>query len=74
MSVQYLSNEKGQITAVQVPIEEWEIIKHKYPDVDHINSALSQWQKDIIDARLEDIKNNPDRIRPITDLMEELDK
>jgi len=33
MSVQYLSNEKGQVTAVQLPIEEWEFIKIKYPDV-----------------------------------------
>ena len=37
MSVQYLSNKKGQITAVQVPIQEWERIKIKYPDVDHID-------------------------------------
>ena len=74
MSVQYLSNEKGHITAVQVPIKEWEMIKSKYPDIDGIGSALAQWQKDIIDARLDDLQKNPDRIRPISELMEELDK
>ena len=73
MSVQYLSDEKGRITAVRVPIEEWEIIKNKYPDVADIDTELPQWQKDIIDARLKDIENNPDSIKPITDLFEELD-
>ena len=74
MSVQYVSDEKGQITAVQLPIKEWEMIKNKYPDVDHIDSVLPQWQKDLIDARLADLKDNPDRIRPISELFEELDK
>lgn len=27
MSIQYLSNENGQVTAVQLPIEDWEKIK-----------------------------------------------
>lgn len=27
MNVQYVSNEKGQIVAVQLPIKEWERIK-----------------------------------------------
>ena len=49
MSVQYLSDEKGRVTAVQVPIKEWEIIKNKYPDVASIDSELPQWQKDIIE-------------------------
>jgi len=74
MSVQYLSDEKGQITAVQVPIKEWEIIKTKYPDISHLETELPEWQKNIIDARLNDFKNNPGRIRPISELFEELDK
>ncbi|HEY8784412.1 MAG TPA: addiction module protein [Mucilaginibacter sp.] len=74
MNVQYLSDEKGQITAVQVPIKKWEMIKTKYPEVGHIDSQLPQWQKNLIDARLADLKNNPDRIRPISELFEELDK
>jgi len=74
MSIQYLSNEKGQVTAVQVPIKEWEMIKNKYPDIDRIASQLPQWHKEIKDTRLEDLKNNPERLRPISDLMEELDK
>lgn len=74
MSVQYLSDEKGHVIAVQVPIKEWEMIKSKYPDVIDINVELPQWQKDIIDARLRDLQDNPDRIKAISELFEELDK
>jgi len=74
MSVQYLSDEQGHITAVQLPIKEWELIKTKYPDISHLDTELPEWQKNIIDARIADIKNNPDRIRPISELFEELDK
>jgi hypothetical protein len=37
-------------------------------------SELPEWQKNIIDAGLADLNNNPDRIRPISGLFEELDK
>lgn len=74
MSVQYLSNEKGQVTAVQVPIKEWKRIKDKYPEVDHIDSTLPLWQKKIIDNRLEAIADDPGRIIPIAALFDELDK
>ena len=50
MGVQYLSNKKGQITAVQVPIEQWEKIKRKYPEIDNIDSEVPDWHKDIIDT------------------------
>ncbi|WP_158795643.1 addiction module protein [Pedobacter sp. L105] len=74
MSVQYLSNEKGQVTAVQVPIKEWERIRNKYPEVDHMNSKLPQWHKEIIDHRLDAIEKDPSRILPISELIDELDK
>lgn len=74
MSLQYLSNEKGQVTAVQVPIEEWELLKSKYPDLDAIDNDLSVWQKDLINTRLSAINQNPDRILPIDSLIAELDR
>ncbi|MGZ3756643.1 MAG: hypothetical protein ACXVAY_14490 [Mucilaginibacter sp.] len=74
MSVQYLSNEKGQVTAVQLPIEEWEMIKIKYPDVDHLDSNMPDWHKQLINNRLGALENNPGLIRPISELFEELDK
>jgi hypothetical protein len=73
MSVQYLSNKSGQITAVQVSISEWELIKSKYPDIES-NMSLPEWQIELIDKRLASIKENPASVKPITELLEELDR
>lgn len=73
MSIQYLSDEKGQVTAVQLPIEEWEMIKSKYPEIDHLDFKLPEWHKEIIDSRLLAIENNSERIRPVSELLNELD-
>jgi len=40
-------------------------------DVDS-NEDLPQWQKDILDERLEDL-NNPDKLEPIDELFKVLD-
>ena len=74
MSIQYLSNDKGQVTAVQLPIDEWELIKSKYPEIDHLDAALPQCHRDLIDARLIAIENNPELLKPIGGLMDELDR
>ena len=74
MSVQYLSNDKGKVTAVQLPIEEWEVLVSKYPEIDNIVVNLPQWHKQLIDSRLAEAKKNPGSIRPISELMDELDK
>jgi hypothetical protein len=39
-----------------------------------IDAELLQLQKEIIDVRLEIIADSPERIRPIAELTEELDK
>jgi hypothetical protein len=74
MSLQYLSNQQGQIIAVQVPIQEWELLVSKYPDIDSGAKVLADWQKELIDNRLEAIEKNPERILPIDGLMAELDR
>ena len=73
MSVQYLSNKEEEIVAVQVPIDEWRIIKSKHPDIGS-DDAFPQWQKDIIDERLSAIEKYPSRILPIKGFIEELDQ
>jgi hypothetical protein len=74
MSLQYLSDENGQIVAVQVPIEDWELLRRKYPEIEAPTVGLPDWQKDLIDSRLKAIEESPDRILPIDSLMAELDR
>jgi hypothetical protein len=73
MSVQYLSNKEGEIVAVQVPIDEWRIIKSKHPDIEP-DALFPEWQKKLIDKRLLAIDKDPSRILPIEGLIEELDR
>jgi hypothetical protein len=74
MSLQYLSDETGHVVAVQLPIEEWEQLKNKYPDLEAPAYAIPDWHKELIDTRLQAINENPDRILPIDSLIEELDR
>jgi hypothetical protein len=73
MPVNYVSDNTGSIIAVQIPIEEWKRIKNKYPDVDDLDGDLPDWQKQLIDQRLQSIADNPGRLSPIEELLEELD-
>ena len=69
MSLQYLQDNNGNTTAVVIPIEEWNRFTEKYNDLDD----LPQWQKNIIDQRLDSVKNHPEQLEPLEDLMKELD-
>lgn len=74
MPLQYIADNSGRATAVIIPIEDWNGIRNKYPGVESIEGDLPQWQKDIIDSRLQMIKDHPERLRPIEELFEELNR
>jgi hypothetical protein len=57
-----------------VPMEDWALIKTNYPDIETLDQDLPQWEKDLIDKRLGAIQKNPERLRPIDELMEELNR
>ena len=70
MNLQYLQDNNGNTTAVVVPIEEWNKFTEKYSDLED----LPQWQKNIVDQRLDRLKNHPDQLVPLEDFIKELDK
>ncbi len=74
MPVNYVSDNSGSTIAVQISIEDWKRIKNKYPDVDDLDGILPLWQKQLIDRRLEAIAANHEKLNPIDELIEELDK
>jgi len=57
-----------------ITIEDWDLIQGSYPDINNLNNELPQWQKDPIDLRLNEIELNPQRIKPIDWLFNELNK
>lgn len=74
MKLQILEDGLGNKTGVFVPIEDWNIIKNNYPDIETLDLDIQQWEKDLIDLRLNAIEKNPERLRPISKLLEELHK
>jgi hypothetical protein len=73
MALSYVSDQTGNTIAVQIPIEEWNLLKTQYPGMEAIQESLPQWQKDMLDKRLQAIADNPARLRPIEEIFEELD-
>lgn len=69
MNLQYLRDSDGNMTAVVVPIEDWNKISEKFVGLEE----LPQWQKDVIDMRLDFVKNHPDKLIPLEDFLAELD-
>jgi len=78
MNLQFIHDTKGNTTGVFIPIEEWQILKAKYADlqIDEIenNSELSSWQKEIIDVRLNDYYKNPNDVGDFSKLLDDIEK
>ena len=54
MGMQYLHDISGKRTGVFIPIKAWHKLKEKYHDIEiEDNTELHEWQKNIIDKRLE---------------------
>ncbi|MCW2120607.1 addiction module component CHP02574 family protein [Flavobacterium sp. 7A] len=68
MNVQYISDNLGNKTAVVIAIEDWEIMKKCYPDIENLEDELPQWQKDIVLSRLNDPQATMDAFEMIDDL------
>ena len=69
MKLQVLKDNSGNRTGVFVPIEDWKLIKEIYPNIEMIDQEVSQYEKDLIDSRLDAIAKNPKRLRPISECL-----
>lgn len=74
MKLQVLQDNLGNEMGIYLPMEDWTLIKNNYPDIETVGQDLPQWEKDLIDKRLNDIQSNPERLRPINELFEELNR
>ncbi len=74
MKTQIIQDHNGLPTGVFIPMEDWDNLKKRYPDIEEIANDIPDWQKEIISERLESIAKNPERIKPIQGLFDALDK
>ena len=73
MRIQIIQDAQGANAGIFIPMEDWNIIKINYPDIDSLDKNIPEWQKKIIDTRLDAIKKNPNLILPISELFNGLD-
>lgn len=56
MSLQYITDDKGQTTGVFIPIQEWDNLKSKYEGIEEDAYTVPEWQKEIVRERIKNTK------------------
>ncbi len=74
MNLQYISDSKGQITCVFIPINEWNNLKNKYKLIEQEEVDIPYWHKDLVRQRLEDYSRNPDSVMDFDSAMDDIEK
>jgi hypothetical protein len=72
LQAQILKDQQGAPMGVFIPMKAWERVKVQYPDIESIGTDLPQWEKELIDRRLELAKRHPERLQPIETLLNNL--
>jgi hypothetical protein len=65
---QYTFDKLGNPIGVFLPIEEWNNL------TEELHMDIPQWQKDLIDMRLAEYKNDPGNVLNWDDVIKEFDK
>ena len=78
MTLQFIHDNRGNTTGVFIPIEEWQLLKTKYTDLQkeeaENSKELASWQKQIIDERLNDYYNNPSDVADFNKTIDDIEK
>ncbi len=68
MPQQYVSDNNGSTIAVQIPIEDWNILKERY----ELQQEIPQWHKAIIDQLLASYKGDTTAVTSLHDFIKEI--
>ena len=78
MKFQFIHDSKGKTTGVFIPIEDWQMLKSKYADLQKEETAdtteLLPWQKNLLDKRLKDYYDNPDIVSDFDETIDDIEK
>lgn len=73
MRFQVLQDGNGNNTGVFIPMQEWEVIRAQFPEIESAGEELPAWQKGLIDERLAFLEANPNAVKPIDGLLSALE-
>jgi len=69
---QILKDQDGAPMGVFIPMQSWNSLVFQYPDIETLDTELSQWEKDFIDKRLDMAQRYPERLKPVEMLLNTL--
>ena len=77
MTLQFVHDNKGNTTGVFIPIEDWEILKRKYVELQKEEAEniaeLSRWQRQILDERISDYYSNKEDVTDFDKTIDEIE-
>jgi hypothetical protein len=77
MLIQHIHDNRGNTTGVFIPIEDWQELTVKYSGLQKSETEspnqLSNWQKKIIDNRLNDYYSNPKDVSDFGKMLDDLE-
>jgi hypothetical protein len=59
MSLQFISDSKGETTGVYIPIGEWNELKAKFKGIEQAEFEIPEWHKNIVRERVTEYRRNP---------------
>lgn len=65
MNIQYISDNKGKITGVFIPIQDWKYLKIKYREIEQEEKQPFEqplWQKKLTIQKLKEYDDNPENV------------
>ena len=78
MTIQFIHDTKGNTTGMFIPIEEWQSLKTKYTELQKEEVGndieLADWQKQIIDDRLNDYYANTTNVVDFDKTLNDIEK
>jgi hypothetical protein len=78
MNLQFIHDTKGNTTGVFIPIEEWQLLKEKYTELQDEEATevleLSILQTQILDQRLNDYYSNRTAVENFDDMIDDIEK
>lgn len=78
MTLQFIHDNKGNTTGVFIPIEDWQILKSKYIELqkEEVENVpyLVDWQKQIVEDRLNDYYKSTNKLDDFDDTINDIEK
>lgn len=76
MNLQYISDNKGKVTGVFIPIHDWKYLKSKCKEIEQEENddlEVSGWQRKIVRQKTESYQGAPDDILDWDNIQKEIE-